>query len=72
MSINRYNPILTDYGNGEELEHWYHPEGEFVYYEDHIKETERKTQSLLDEITSLKTELATLMSSLETWDEEFK
>ena len=47
-------------------------DGRYCFYDEHVKETERKTQSLLDEITSLKTELATLMSSLETWDEEFK
>ena len=68
MSINRYNPILTDYGNGEELEHWYHPKGEFVYYEDHI----RVVDSYLAEIASAKAEIDKLMLSLESWDEEFK
>lgn len=68
MSVYRYNPILTDYGNGGELEHWYHPQGVWVYYEDHIKILDQH----IAEVTSLKAELASLMSSLESWDEEFK
>lgn len=43
-------------------------DGEYVHYEDHIKVVD----SYIVEIASLKAELATLMSSLETWDEEFK
>lgn len=43
-------------------------EGEYVRYDDHIKIIDQQ----LAEIASLKAELATLMSSLETWDEEFK
>lgn len=68
MNINRFNPILTDYGNGEELEHWYHPDGDWVRYEDHIKVVD----SYLAEIAAAKAEIDKLMLSLESWDEEFK
>ena len=68
MNIQRYEPVLTGFFEGVEIEHWYNPEGEFVYYDDHIKIVDQQ----LAEINSLKAELAKLMSSLEQWDEVFK
>ena len=68
MNIDRYDPIITNYGCGEEVEYWYDPKGKFVYYDDHIKIVDQQ----LAEINSLKAELAKLMSSLEQWDEVFK
>lgn len=52
--------------------HYAYTNGRYCFYDEYVKETEIKTQSLLEEVASLKAELATLMSSLETWDEEFK
>lgn len=68
MSIDRYDPIITNYGCGEEIEYWYDPEGKFVYYEDHIK----MVDSYIAEIAAAKAEIDKLMLSLELWDEEFK
>lgn len=68
MNIDRYDPTLADYGNGKELEHWYHPEGGWVRYEDHIKVVD----SYLEEIAAAKAEIDKLMLSLESWDEVFK
>lgn len=62
MSIDRYDFVGADC--------WARLDtgGEYVSYEDHIKVVD----SYLAEIAAAKAELATLMSSLETWDEEFK
>ena len=71
MKINRYEPVLTGFFDGVEIEHWYNPEGEFVYWDD-IKDHIKIVDEQLAEINSLKASLAKLMSSLEQWDEEFK
>lgn len=62
MNIDRYDFV------GEDCWARLDTEGEYVSYEDHIKVVD----SYLAEIAAAKAELATLMSSLETWDEEFK
>lgn len=62
MSIDRYDFVGADC--------WARlgTDGEYVSYEDHI----RVVDSYLAEIASAKAEIDKLMSSLESWDEEFK
>lgn len=62
MSIDRYDFVGADCWARLDTD------GEYVSYEDHI----RVVDSYLAEIASAKAEIDKLMSSLESWDEEFK
>lgn len=62
MNIDRYDFV------GEDCWARWDAEGEYVSYEDHIKVVD----SYLAEIEAAKAEIDKLMSSLESWDEEFK
>lgn len=68
MSINRYEIKACERNWEPFAKEVPSDTGEYVHYEDHMKVVD----SYLAEIAAAKAELATLMSSLETWDEEFK
>lgn len=66
MSIEPFDLYARDFASGIIKDT--NSGGDYVLYDDHIKIVDEQ----LAEIASLKAELFTLMSSLETWDEEFK
>jgi len=66
MSINRYDIYANDWATWTTYDQ--NSGGDYVLYEDHIKVVD----SYLAEIAAAKAEIDKLMSSLESWDEEFK
>lgn len=66
MSIDRYDIYANDWATGTTYDQ--NSGGEYVLYEDHIKVVDY----YLEEIAAAKVEIDKLMSSLESWDEEFK
>lgn len=68
MSINRYEIKACERNWEPFAKEVPSDTGEYVHYEDHMKVVE----PLQAEIASLKEELFTLASPLESWDEEFK
>lgn len=71
MNINRYDVLAEGYAGEFWTVEVLKEDGEYVRF-DGIKDNLEIIDQQLAEIASLKAELFTLMSSLESWDEEFK